>query len=641
MHFIKGGLMLSSIKGLTTVVLTVLIGAAVLLFSNTATAVGGSELVDQQSWGVQGTPQVDANGDVVLDDAGRATYTYSETNNFETYNNPGFMINQVGDYVYVGGKFTELTNGQEVIPQANFARFDVHTGEPDRNFTPYVKRAVITSVEHNGDLIIGGEIGRYNDNRQGEKGIGALAKIDTATGQLDTAFKARVFGGNSVVRDVVVADDGWLYVAGNFDTANDGGDAVAVEGLARFNPDTGELDRSWIPKGLGFQSFWGVDRSHNSDVVYVAGLSQDQAVHHGFRGISSVDGSVVWDEFVPTDKPEIKEPIYDVVATENGNIFAGGRQHSLYIYNELNNMAVVANHVTDEDISLRANDIRRPDVETRRKGGDYQSVKRFGDTIYATCHCWGFHETVVGSLAVFSLGTLDLSEVNGTQTGWANGIIAYDVNTGLRKMDFDPVMSGVGGGWDSLVDSKGCVWTTGQFDSVGLGDAKRNARNLVRFCSGNQIPGGGVTPPVVETTTTIEATTTTQMPLVEETVTTVAEETTTTAAEGTTTSQMDLIETTTTLNLFETTVEETLVETTVAGDVVDSTIEIVDTIDSTVTTIVDIVESTVEETTTTIASTVAETTATTQVQVVEAAESASTGEAAPAVAVTGSPKYTG
>lgn len=56
---------------------------------------------------------------------------------------------------------------------------------------PQVEKAVM-SIEPapDGDLFVGGEIDRWNG-----KAIGALAKIDPQTGELDTSWQTRVYGG--------------------------------------------------------------------------------------------------------------------------------------------------------------------------------------------------------------------------------------------------------------------------------------------------------------------------------------------------------------------------------------------------------------------------------------------------------------
>ena len=150
----------------------------------------------------------------------------------DRYDALGWAVEEAGGRVFVGGKFLEVTNGQQTASQPHLAVFDLHTGIWIPEVRPSVGGPVL-AIEPgpDGSLFVGGEIDTWNGQT-----IGALAKIDPATGQLWPGFTTRIYGGTSIIRDLSLGPDGLMYAAGTFTTASSSGTPGPVENVVRFDP---------------------------------------------------------------------------------------------------------------------------------------------------------------------------------------------------------------------------------------------------------------------------------------------------------------------------------------------------------------------------------------------------------------------
>lgn len=402
---------------------------------------------------------------------GLATFGTSRT--VADFSSLGWALEEMNGLVYTGGNFLEATNGQSTEQQPYLAAFATSTGAFQTGFRPQVGGPVLAlAAAPDGGLFVGGEMGTWNGQE-----VGALVKIDPATGQPWPGWKTRVYGGTSVVRKITLEPDGWLYVVGSFTTASDAGTPRTVANVVRMNPATGAIDWSWLPQ-ITNGGVWGVSASRTKPVVYLAGwfsVNGKAAV-----GINSTDATKVeWSAF------QMNYPccghMYDVQATEFGTVMFAGEQHGAYFYDENNGMKLIVSHATSYN--------SRYQVSSTRAGGDFQRIERVGNRLYATCHCWGSHATTTGGLQAYSG---DLARVQGTYTGPVSAVIAYDAQTGQRDQAFKPYMAGDVGGWGVLGASDGCLWVTGGINAVGEVGSQQPARDLVRLCQ----PDGGNPPPV-------------------------------------------------------------------------------------------------------------------------------------------------
>jgi len=396
-----------------------------------------------------------------------------ETANLDRWDALGWATEQVGGMMLVGGKFLEVTNGSQTVEQPWIAAFDAGSGHVLPWWRPDAGGAVL-AIENSpdGGVFVGGEMNTWNGQQ-----FGALVKIDPETGEAWPGFNSRVFGGNSVVRDVRLEADGWLYVVGNFTTASDGGNPQAVQGAIRMNPSTGAIDWNWIP-AIENGSVWGVSVSPVRNEVYLAGwfTSVDGQLNtDGFVGVSGTDASVVRNRStIPYNTCEgctTYFRLYDVLATEFGHVWVVGEQHALFILDEAD-LSLERMHWTGCDLGQQA--------DCSRRGGEYQELERAGDRVYATGHFWGSHrsdtEVIMHNLQP------QIATQTGTATGRISAVGAYDVATGVRDQGFNPNMSGETGGFGLAVATDGCLWLTGGVNQVGDPGAQTSARDLVRLC---------------------------------------------------------------------------------------------------------------------------------------------------------------
>ncbi len=395
--------------------------------------------------------------------------TPADTDNLDRWTALGWATEPVGGMMIVGGKFLDTTNGSSTQRQPYLAAFDAGDGRFLTWWRPNVGGAV-TALETtpDGGLVVGGEMGTWEGVE-----VGALQKIDPATGAVWPGWSTRVYGGSSIVRDVRLEPDGWLYVVGTFTTASDNGVPFAVQGAIRMDPVTGAIDRNWIPQVSG-GSVWGVSRSRTTDEVYLAGWFTSVAGNstaRGFAGVSSSTAALIHTRSsIPYNTClgcTSYHRFYDVVATEHGTVFVGGEQHALFVLDETTNLSMDLMHYTGCNLNVRA--------FCTNAGGEFQEIERIGDRIYATCHCWGDHVTSTSTI-------YHSNRPSGTPTGTISGIAAYDPLSGQRISSFNPKMSGKAGGFAIAGASDGCVWTAGGYSSVGNPGATRSGRDLVRLC---------------------------------------------------------------------------------------------------------------------------------------------------------------
>ena len=401
--------------------------------------------------------------------------TFGESRVVANFDALGWAVEEVSTTIYAGGNFLDVTNGNETHRQPYLAAFATSSGTWNPNFTPTVGGPVLTlEAAPDGGLFVGGEMDEWNGQT-----VGALVKIDPITGEMWPGWNTRLYGETSVVRDLSLGPDGWLYAVGTFNTASDSNNPQTVSNVVRMNPETGAIDWSWLPATSG-GSVWGISASYTQPTVYIVGW---QNVFNGEQvvGLSSTDATqVVWDGF------EINYPccdhMFDVQATPHGTVLAVGEQHGAYFYDENNAMELVVSHVTSYDSRYQDNNVRR--------GGDFQDIEMVGDRLYASCHCWGSHSSLDGPTVLPYSG--NLANTGGTHTGRVSSTVAYDATTGARILSFDPYMSGDVGGWGAVGASDGCLWIAGGINAVGSPGSQAPGRDLVRLCDEN-----GPEPPIL------------------------------------------------------------------------------------------------------------------------------------------------
>ncbi len=426
--------------------------------------------------------------------------TKGEISSLGNWDALGWALAQTGDHIYAGGNFLEVTNGARTESQPYLARFETSTGEFDPSFRPTIGGAIYAlAPSPDGGLFVGGDLKSWNG-----QSIGALAKIDPATGARWPGFETRIYGGTSSVRDIKVESDGWVYASGTFTTAGLNGNTVAVDNVVRFNPTSGVIDTNWLPQLNGPVD--GVSRSKTSAVTYISGgftTVNGSADTPGFVGLDD-NGTIAFNRPIESlnrqliscpDRlgPEYCSRMYDVEATPQGYVWITGIEHATYQISEVTGQIKNAHFTVRGPVCWGLNAAERQGIpECRSGGGDGQDLYTVGDRVYATCHCFG---------GVFS--STDPTDLYIPTTGWANtpiiadgyvkpvsGVIAFDANTGNVDSNFDPYMAGTSGGWGVLDSGDGCLWMTGDFSQVGQPGVEQTkpGRDLVRLCDGGIAP---------------------------------------------------------------------------------------------------------------------------------------------------------
>ena len=139
---------------------------------------------------------------------------------------------QIGDRIYVGGKFTHIqeAGSTEILRRRWLFAYDADTGAIDPAFHPRIDARVnAIAVAPNGNAIfVGGEFHFINGESRDY-----LAKLDAATGAPVETFGTRLYDS---VRDLVVRGN-TLYVAGEFEKVS----SEPRYGLAALDPQTGDV----------------------------------------------------------------------------------------------------------------------------------------------------------------------------------------------------------------------------------------------------------------------------------------------------------------------------------------------------------------------------------------------------------------
>lgn len=160
-------------------------------------------------------------------------------------------IVRVGDRVYLGGSFTQLTAADgTVFARNNLAALDADTGQVVADWNPDANGSVraIAPSSDGGRLFVGGAFTYVNGLYRGR-----LAAVDLATGAVDKRWSA---GTNGTVRTLAVGG-GYLYAGGEFTQLK----GQPRTHLAKVDEATGALDQGWSPSADGISSVYGSVRA--------------------------------------------------------------------------------------------------------------------------------------------------------------------------------------------------------------------------------------------------------------------------------------------------------------------------------------------------------------------------------------------
>jgi hypothetical protein len=450
-----------------------------------------------------------------------------------------WAIEQIGNRVYVGGRFTHVTNDGQSYERQSIAAFNASTGVWIDTWTPNLNGGVyaLQASSDGSRLFVGGDFSEYNGIN-----VKGLAALDPMTGAIDWTFGARVSGGSQPSVKTLDIEGDWLYVGGQFDALKTSGVGPDLSNAGRVSQTTGVVDASFTPDVIG-GGVWGIDASPTSTNVYLAGNFDSVAGQAGTIAFAAVNDAGTP---VPTgfQSNNTSRNYMQDVETVNGLVFIGGSQHVLTVYNEAD-WSVVVSHTTNGDyhalatfndpdfggsrsvrgdgiwnnISINTSSIKVADGYTANvctgedetgtcrsftgfhptfdatfddnigsirvtrnepgpdgRGGDYQDIEVVGDRVYASCHCWGDHWS---SNSVRDWTSYDTPEGTWNDAQW---IHAYSATTGEFIETFKSGSTNSGAGpWAIHGTDNGCLW----FGGGVTGSGGQPADGFVRLCDGD------------------------------------------------------------------------------------------------------------------------------------------------------------
>lgn len=230
-----------------------------------------------------------------------------------------FAIRKRDNLIYVGGEFTGP--GGSPRNEKYIRSFNLTTRKWSRLGDGLDGDVRALELAANGDLIAGGSFS------------GGIARFNGTTWSLIGGGASGGFGGQPNVRAVVRAQNGILYIGGEFDTVGTGPDATAVYNVAAWN------GTAWLPLAGGFDTDYvqsnGTTFAANgvfamkldaAGVLYAAGdfdASAGRTVLN-LRHVARWDGSGTW-KSLGSGVGTTGSQIVNCLATgPQGDLYAGG-----------------------------------------------------------------------------------------------------------------------------------------------------------------------------------------------------------------------------------------------------------------------------------------------------------------------------
>lgn len=451
-----------------------------------------------------------------------------------------WAMEQIGNRVYVGGRFTHVTNNGVSYSRPVIAAFDATSGVWIDTFTPNLSGGAVYALQASSDgtrLFVGGDFNQY-----GSINVKGLVALDPNSGAVDWSFRARVSGGLQPTVKALDLEGDWLYVAGEFDALKAAGVGPDLSNVGRVSQTTGTVDINFTPDVQG-GAVWGIDASPTSTNVYLAGRFDSVNAEPNtvaFAAVNSSGASVV----TGYQGNNVPRNYMQDVESVNGLVFIGGSEHLLTVYNEAD-WSVVTSHYTNGDShafstypdenfggtrSVRGDgiwnnipgsasaakvadgytaqictgeqltgtcttltgfyptlplgfdnnigsaEVTRNEVGPDGRGGDYQDLEVVGDRVYASCHCWGDHYT---SSTIRDWAASETPDGTWNDAQW---IHAYSAFTGEFIDTFKSGATNSGTGpWAILGADNGCLW----FGGGVTGSGGQPADGFVRLCDGD------------------------------------------------------------------------------------------------------------------------------------------------------------
>lgn len=378
-------------------------------------------------------------------------------------------IEQIGDLVYVGGKFTEVRRWSSSAPvdQPFLAAFDAATGVYVSTFTPDLDGPVYTlqASPDGSRLFVGGEFGDVD----GIANTQALVALDPVDGSVDTTWKSQLKRDGRAVVYTLDLDDTWLYVGGTFSAVGgaEGVPQIAVSRAVKLALDDAAPDTSWTPTVSG-GGVWGIAVSPDGGTVYLAGYFTSVNLTNGTQGFVGVDNST--GQTIRSGRishNNANRPFYQDVVAVNDLVFVAGMEHIVYVL-DAGDLSELTVHSTGGTNNAGF-----------QMGGDYQDLEVVGDRVYGACHCRNEH-FADGDIFAYLNG--DWREVYSRRDP-IRFVAAYSAIDGSYLPSFQLDVSGSSGVWAVHVADDGCLWVGGDLTRATRGDGSNQARGgFSRHC---------------------------------------------------------------------------------------------------------------------------------------------------------------
>jgi hypothetical protein len=293
-------------------------------------------------------------------------YDRTNENPIEPWYSNVFALEDVGDRMFVGGRFDTVRNGPGGTRQTQrfLAAFDLN-GTWISSFRPTLDGRVWDMVATDGKLIIAGDFTNVN----GAPNTSGIAALDPTTGQVVPGWKGHATDTRrrALVRALHLRD-GTIYAVGNFNRYTGGTwGTVSVSNGVSLRASDGQPG-PWRPS-LPAQ---GVDVRATQDGtrVLIGGYFDRVAgnTNHGYFAITNaangapLPGIGPWTPSHTTGK--YQQAVQDL---GDGRIVTGGAQHSIHLY-DWNRTQMLDSSIT-------------------KAGGDTQVIELIDGKAYFGCHC--------------------------------------------------------------------------------------------------------------------------------------------------------------------------------------------------------------------------------------------------------------
>ena len=259
----------------------------------------------------------------------------------EGLDTPVQAIAQWGERMFIGGKFSQVTRADgSMVAHGYLAAFDRATGAYIDSFTPQLDGTVWDLAVANDRLYVAGQFTNVNG-----AAVEALVALDPVTGARIATFDPQIHltAGNTVrayVRAIDI-DGSWLYIGGNFSRGRNGANTeVSLGRLAKVDLATGDVDTTNVAvnKLTSFRPNMGgsvFDVDAVAGVVYAVGdFTTVNAVGRvGAAVLDATTGALVpgTQQYVRTTSTADRQYQQAVLAV-GSEVWQGGSEHNTQAY---------------------------------------------------------------------------------------------------------------------------------------------------------------------------------------------------------------------------------------------------------------------------------------------------------------------